>query len=342
MATDTIPARSNGQTIDENWFNLLRTVLGVDHVPRNSSGVATAVGGSLGSATYPWLKLFLGLAASGLSIEESSGGIIMKIGGVKKFELSSTGYQDGQYLKAASVPSSSMAFIPKFTVQDYTANNTFVCPSGVTELFAILVGGGGGGGSAGGAAPSGGGGGGGGSWIISRQTVSPAASYSITIGAGGAAGAANADGVVGGDTSFSSLVTARGGAPGYGSTSISTIVTDLQSAFDTLSAAKIINVQNYLRAMICPTTGGTAGGMPGAAGSGTPTFAGGAAGAGGTYQQGGGGGAGLFGTGGAGGNSGAGVAASANTGGGGGGGDLNSAGAAGGAGRVILIYPGFP
>jgi hypothetical protein len=97
VSADTIPARSNGQTINETWFNLIRSVLGVDLVPRNASGVATAVAGSLGSATYPWLKVFLGLAASGLSIEESSGSIIFKVGGVTKFRVSSSGI-DRSYL----------------------------------------------------------------------------------------------------------------------------------------------------------------------------------------------------------------------------------------------------
>jgi len=91
MGADSIPARSNGQTINETWFNLLRTVLNGDLIPRNASGVATAIAGALGSSTYPWFKLFLGAAASGLSIEEDTGKIIIKVGGTAVATFASTG-----------------------------------------------------------------------------------------------------------------------------------------------------------------------------------------------------------------------------------------------------------
>lgn len=107
MATDTIPARSNGQFIDENWFNLLRTVLGVDLVPRNASGVATAVAGSVGSSTYPWSKFYLGAVLSGLSIEENSGAISFKVGGVEKAKISSNGLE-GSFLRNLSVATAAI------------------------------------------------------------------------------------------------------------------------------------------------------------------------------------------------------------------------------------------
>lgn len=59
MGSTTIPARSNNQTIDQNWFNLLQQAVSTDVVPRNSSGVATDSAGSLGSSTYQWLKAFI-------------------------------------------------------------------------------------------------------------------------------------------------------------------------------------------------------------------------------------------------------------------------------------------
>lgn len=59
MSTDTIPARSNGQTIDQTWYNIIRTVLSADQVPRNTSGVAADLGGSLGQSALRWLKAFI-------------------------------------------------------------------------------------------------------------------------------------------------------------------------------------------------------------------------------------------------------------------------------------------
>jgi hypothetical protein len=59
MSSDTIPSRSNGQTIDSTWFNILRTVLSQDQYPRNASAVATDQGGSLGTSTYRWLAAYL-------------------------------------------------------------------------------------------------------------------------------------------------------------------------------------------------------------------------------------------------------------------------------------------
>jgi hypothetical protein len=59
MSTVTLPARTDGQTIDETWFNKLREALYTDLVPRNSSGIATDVAGSLGDSTYGWLKAFI-------------------------------------------------------------------------------------------------------------------------------------------------------------------------------------------------------------------------------------------------------------------------------------------
>jgi len=64
MGSDSIIARANGQTIDETWFNILRSVLGVDFLPRNSAGVITSSTGSLGSDTYRWLNAYF--AAGGI------------------------------------------------------------------------------------------------------------------------------------------------------------------------------------------------------------------------------------------------------------------------------------
>lgn len=54
---DTIPTRSNGQTITAEWANVLKRVLSQDLLPRNSSGVVVDKAGSLGSSTYNWTDL---------------------------------------------------------------------------------------------------------------------------------------------------------------------------------------------------------------------------------------------------------------------------------------------
>ena len=59
MGSGTISARSDGQKINDTWFNILRTALSEDFLPRNSSGVVADVAGSLGSSSYGWLNAFL-------------------------------------------------------------------------------------------------------------------------------------------------------------------------------------------------------------------------------------------------------------------------------------------
>ena len=56
MSTETIPTRSAGQTITEEWPNLFKRVIITDFLPRDASGVVVSLAGSLGSATYKWLR----------------------------------------------------------------------------------------------------------------------------------------------------------------------------------------------------------------------------------------------------------------------------------------------
>lgn len=111
-------------------------------------------------------------------------------------------------------------------VQRFTADGTFVVPPGVTTVYVSGAGGGGGGGGGAGRTSSpnssGGGGGGGAGRSAYKQPVSvtPGASISIKIGAGGARGAAGStggsggNGTAGGDTLFGTLLSLPGGAGG--------------------------------------------------------------------------------------------------------------------------------
>jgi len=184
----------------------------------------------------------------------------------------------------------------------FTSSGTFTAPGGITMVYVSMVGGGGGGaaGTSGGA--GGGGGGGGGSVVNYPYAVTPAGTYTVTIGAGGAGGA-QGTGNAGGNgvnTSFDSAIIAAGG------------------------------------------TGGQSSGTGGAGGGGldaVTTTAGGPSikGGNGASTQGGAGGGTLFGKGGTGGTSP--VNAAANSGGGGGGGAAgNYAGSNGGSGACLVSW----
>ena len=98
-------------------------------------------------------------------------------------------------------------------VQEFSGSGTWTKPAGaVSVLVELWAGGGGGGGQA---SSFSGGGGGGGYAIFLLAASACGATESVTIGAGGAGGTAG-DGSAGGNTTFGSLVTARGGRGGQG------------------------------------------------------------------------------------------------------------------------------
>ena len=109
-------------------------------------------------------------------------------------------------------------------MQHFISSGTFVVPADVVQVFITLVsGGGGGGGGAGGGGFAGGAGGGGGKCCFQFPiTVTPLASYAITIGAGGAGGGAGGSnenggaGGAGGATSFGALLSLSGSGSGNG------------------------------------------------------------------------------------------------------------------------------
>lgn len=59
MGTQRIPTRSNGQPIDESWFNRITQALFDYVVPRDASGEVGNIQGALGSPTLRWLKAFI-------------------------------------------------------------------------------------------------------------------------------------------------------------------------------------------------------------------------------------------------------------------------------------------
>lgn len=110
------------------------------------------------------------------------------------------------------------------TVELFDADGTWTCPSAVGFICVTLIGGGGGasGGTTSGSSNDGGAGGGGGACILNHfMKTTGSNGYVITVGDGGTGGAAETDGVDGGDSTFAGdtdgsnyTLTAPGGSKG--------------------------------------------------------------------------------------------------------------------------------
>jgi hypothetical protein len=249
------------------------------------------------------------------------------------------------------------ALRPLFGATTFTAPGSYPTPRGVT--LGLLIGwGGGGGGGGGGAAGTlttscalGGAGGGGALRSLQLVALPPGASTAVTPGTGGLGGATTVAGGAGGDTTFGSLATFLGAAPGNSGGSIAQAIATLCVAMgggpvrivNNITVGRIFGLSILELLQRAASFGGHSTNdatLFGGAGTGSPEgFAGGFGAAnGGTTgsalggQGGGGGGGGPGGpgtngaSGGAGGNAGSGAAgstaanAAANSGAGGGGG----------------------
>lgn len=130
--------------------------------------------------------------------------------------------QPGDSITAGYYSGGSVALYPHGS-QQFTSNGTFTVPSNVTEITVMAIGGGGSGGvqqqdTTGTEFAFGGNSG---TLIIYTLSVSPGISYTVSIGAGGAAvtSSSTTSGNAGGSTSFGSILTAAGGAGGVAGTS---------------------------------------------------------------------------------------------------------------------------
>jgi hypothetical protein len=101
----------------------------------------------------------------------------------------------------------------KLKSQEFLSSGTFTVPAGITTVWVTMCGGGGSGGGWG--ASNGAAGGGAGAYCIQRPvSVTPGASVTVTIGAGGAS-------VTSGDAGGSAQVGNDGGATSFGAVSVS-------------------------------------------------------------------------------------------------------------------------
>lgn len=110
--------------------------------------------------------------------------------------------------------------LKSFQVFETVGSSTWTKPAGIRNVLAYAVGGGGGGGGATGAASNTavGGGGGAGSVAVALLDVTGTSSETVTVGNGGAGGAAGSGGSTGGASSFGAFLSAGGGTGGTGHT----------------------------------------------------------------------------------------------------------------------------
>jgi len=221
------------------------------------------------------------------------------------------------YIKASGQSVAGANIVADY--KEYLSSDTWTKPSGCSYAYVESIGGGGGGA---GATPGdvGGGGGGGFSFALFKA-ADLASTEAVTIGAGGAGGSAGA-GSAGGNTTFGSLLTARGGEGGSLNTA------PAQSGDYAGSSIFSYAVSSWSSGSGAPTSGSTSGIDGGSC------IMGGAGGGGGDSVSSGSGGSSLKGGNGGSGRTTAGTATAGSQPGGGGGGAYNGTGGAGGAGRV--------
>jgi len=180
-------------------------------------------------------------------------------------------------------------------MQVFDTNGIFTVPAGVTRIMVEVWGGGGGGGAAynvGGPSGVEGGGGGGGGYGKQVFTVTPGATYNVSVGSGGA-GSTGSGASAGGTSSFGALVSAPGGGGGVdgsstkhgagGSGGTSTALINLPGeAGNQFGSNAIWESPRCGGASPCGGNGGMGGGPPGGVG----TAPGGGGGGGGGQPEG--------------------------------------------------------
>lgn len=114
---------------------------------------------------------------------------------------------DGSQLTGIPIPFSSVQ------VFNSAGTSSWTVPANINKVF-VQVWGGGGGGAGGTALSIAGSGGGAGGYGAGFLAVTPGASLSVTVGAGGTGGPVGSDGVAGGQSSLGTAIVANGGAKG--------------------------------------------------------------------------------------------------------------------------------
>lgn len=129
MGTNTLSTKTDGQIISSGDVNQYKTALNENFVPRNSSGIATDLGGDLGTTTYGWDSAYVdeyvvGDPTNNLVMKQNlSGQLSFNTGGTERFVIDANG-ADGAGLKASSVTTAKIADANVTTAKIADANVT--------------------------------------------------------------------------------------------------------------------------------------------------------------------------------------------------------------------------
>lgn len=180
----------------------------------------------------------------------------------------------------------SPANIPARNTQQFTASGSFTVPDDVYRVKARVWGGGGGAGGSLGASGAGSGGGGAG-YAEGIIEVTPGQVIAVTVGSGGAGGAATpTNGQDGGSSSFGGFISATGGGRGYaGNNALQTSQAGVGGAGS--GPFSVSGVSAGIAFLVGANPAGGIGGSAGM-GSGSPTISIGGVGASGLFPGGGG------------------------------------------------------
>lgn len=194
MGTNNLQTKNPGDVISSDDPNQYKTASTVNFVPRNSSGVPTDEGGTMGTTSYRWsvgyfTQLVVGVIASGLKIVENSGKLAFQVNSTEIITIDET--------EGINLPVNKMVTL--------TGSGTWDVPNGLASEV-IWIKGWGGGGGGGGTSAGNNGGGGGGQGSVGRLiavNLEGAAQITYSAGAGGTGGnTAGGDGSGGASTSI--------------------------------------------------------------------------------------------------------------------------------------------
>jgi hypothetical protein len=146
VGDNTLETQTSGTTIQIDDVNQYKTALNGDVVPRNTSGVATDVAGSVGTSALRWLKgwfgsVGIGASASGISIEEDTGDPIIKRDSVEQFRLGPDGIQREHFgtLNYAVSASSTAVFVNNSTTWvDVTNLSVSITTTGKPVVVVVI------------------------------------------------------------------------------------------------------------------------------------------------------------------------------------------------------------
>jgi hypothetical protein len=103
----------SGGKVQTSHVNQYFTALNQDFVPRNSSGIATDLGGNLGQSTLRWSTAYanilqIGANADNLTIDDNSTQMRFKVGGVDVFDLNGSGIANAGIISTANLAANAV------------------------------------------------------------------------------------------------------------------------------------------------------------------------------------------------------------------------------------------